>query len=221
MAIIAAAAIAVALVTWASQRFAPSSPPPAATTTHASDATVAPPVPAAEPAPAAAAATPVPDTVAAVPFAVRLGELSSYSGAIARLAQEATRGTPAATYAPDTATAGHYVFRLYAGALRTDTAADSLLRQLRARRVAGPDARVARVPYALLVQSGIARDQVASFVSGYDAKGLRVYPLLQSDGSVSLYAGAFESPDQARVLLTTFRARGESPSVTYRTGRTP
>ena len=47
-----------------------------------------------------------------------------------------------------------------------------------------------------------------------------MYPLLQEDGTVRLYAGAFASPSDAQVLVSNARSLGETPGVTYRTGIT-
>jgi hypothetical protein len=57
------------------------------------------------------------------------------------------------------------------------------------------------------------------FVRAYLAKGLPVYPLLQSDGSATLYAGAFRTAEQAQPLVTSFKANGDQPTVEIRTGR--
>jgi hypothetical protein len=77
------------------------------------------------------------------------------------------------------------------------------------------------VPFALLVQKGVAADRVSVFMNGYHLKGLPVYALVQRDGSLNVYAGAFETVDAARGLLATFRAGGDTPRVAYRTGRAP
>ena len=80
---------------------------------------------------------------------------------------------------------------------------------------------VVRLPYAVVVQSGVTRDEASFFATGLRAKGLPVYPLIGEDGQVRLYAGAFERAGDAALLVATLRANGETPSVTYRIGRTP
>ena len=57
-------------------------------------------------------------------------------------------------------------------------------------------------------------------VAAFVAKELPVYALLQPDGSASLFAGAFESPDQAGLLAAALRARSVEPKIVYRIGRT-
>ena len=80
-------------------------------------------------------------------------------------------------------------------------------------------AHVVRLPYAVLIQKGVSTDQASMFVRAYLSKGLPVYPLLQADGSASLWAGAFRTAEQAQPLVTSFRANGDQPTVTIRTGR--
>ncbi len=80
-------------------------------------------------------------------------------------------------------------------------------------------AHVVKLPYAVLVQKGIAQDQAPMFVHAYLSKGLPVYPLLQADGTASLWAGAFRTAEQAQPLATSFRSNGDQPTVTIRTGR--
>jgi hypothetical protein len=57
------------------------------------------------------------------------------------------------------------------------------------------------------------------FVRAYLSRGLPVYPLLQADGSASLFAGAFRGIEQAQPLVTSFKANGDKPTVILRTGR--
>ena len=57
--------------------------------------------------------------------------------------------------------------------------------------------------------------------AAYRSKGLAAYALLQDDGRMRLYAGAFERAEDAVLLAAAFRADGEAPIVTYRMGRLP
>lgn len=163
------------------------------------------------------------DSLDAAAYAVELVEFRSVTGATSRLEQEIARGLPAVTYAPVvTADTSRPMYRVIAGAYLTREQATALLRALRRRRVLAPgDGRVVRTPIALLIEGGLARDEMSFHVNGYRLKGVPVYPLVQRDGSVNLYAGAFDSAEAARTLLTTLRAGGEQPRVVYRTGRTP
>jgi hypothetical protein len=106
------------------------------------------------------------------------------------------------------------------GAFPDSAGADSLLRAVRAKRYrTAAAAHVVRLPYAVLIQEGVSADQASMFVRAYLSKGLPVYPLLQADGSASLWAGAFRTAEQAQPLVTSFRANGDKPTVTIRTGR--
>ena len=155
-------------------------------------------------------------------FAIELAVVSSATGANALLAQDMIAELPAITYSPTTLPSGDRSFHVYAGAYRDRITADSLLDALHARGVlrAGAGA-VARVPFAVLVQSGVTRDEASFFATGYRSRGLPVYPLVQDDGTVRLYSGAFAKAADAELLLASVRANGDTPGVTYRTGRSP
>jgi len=239
---VAAAAVAViAIATWAADRYVPRASPNAEAS-HAADA------PAAESAAGQAAlpsagATPPDSGTARMPnaaadvaagtlvanpsdsahasaFAVAIAEVSSGSGANVLIDDQTRKGVPALTIAPEEGKPATGPMLVVSGAFETRFAADSLLRALRQRgvlrRVQG---HVTTLPLTILVQSGVARDQAAMFTHGYRLKGLPVYALLQSDGSVNLYAGAFDSIDAAQPLLYRFQANGDQPRVAYRIGR--
>ena len=176
----------------------------------------------------AAAARTVRDTATAVaaavadraPYSVVLADVSSATGANSELDQEVERGLPAVTYAPYARADGSLSYIILAGAARDSAGADSLLRVVRERRYKNAAAaHVVRLPYAVRIQTGVSTDQASMFVHAYVSKGLPVYPLVQSDGSATLYAGAFRTIEQAQPLMTSFRANGDKPTVTIRTGR--
>ena len=56
-------------------------------------------------------------------------------------------------------------------------------------------------------------------VDGFLAKNVPVYALSRGDGTVALYAGAFERPEQAAWLARALQAAGVTPTLVYRTGR--
>ena len=158
----------------------------------------------------------------AAAWSVELAVLTSATSANARLDDDALRSLPATTWAPVSDSSGDRTWRLYAGAAADRAVADSLLTGLRARGVLPPGAgRVVRLPFAVVVQSGATRDEASFLVMGLRSKGLPVYPLVEEDGSMRMYAGAFERAADAALLVATLRANGETPSVTYRIGRTP
>jgi hypothetical protein len=162
------------------------------------------------------------DSVAAVGYSVAFVETGSPSAATARIEQESGRGLPALTYAPVPGAASSGRLFIITGASHDPAGADSLLRALRRRGVLRPtQGHPEHLPLALLIQRGAGRDEASFLVNGYRLKGLPVYALEQPDGTLNLYAGAFDDPEAARALMTTFRAIGEQPRVVYRTGRTP
>jgi hypothetical protein len=156
----------------------------------------------------------------ASPFSVVLADVSSVIGANGELDQAASRGFPVVTFSPYRRPDGAMSYVVISGAFTDSAGADSLLRAVRAKRYrTAAAAHVVRLPYAVLITKGVAQDQASMFVRAYLSKGLPVYPLLDADGSASLWAGAFRSAEQAQPLVTSFRANGDQPIVTIRTGR--
>ncbi len=114
---------------------------------------------------------------------------------------------------------GEPSYRLIVGAYRTRAQADSLLHDLQRRGVLGEESgRVVRAPYALLVEARLPAAEAARRVQALAARGVPTYPLSRGDGTVALYAGAFETPEEAAYLARTARAAGVSTTLVYRTG---
>jgi hypothetical protein len=111
--------------------------------------------------------------------------------------------------------------KVLAGAWRERTSADSMLAALRTDGVLRAEAGVVvRTPIALLLEAGVPRGAAPAQVAGLVARGVPAYALLQDDGSVRLFAGAFETAAAAVLLSADLRAKGLAPQVAYRTGRT-
>lgn len=164
--------------------------------------------------------TNVADSLNASAYSVELALFSSLADANAQIEQEQARGLMAVTFAPVIFPDNARWYRVVTGAERASASADSLLRRLRSRKIlSAGNGTVVRAPFALLVQRDVEGETATALVRGYRLKGLPVYALLQDDGNASLYAGAFESVEQASLLLSTFAAAGERPPVVYRTGR--
>ena len=161
------------------------------------------------------------DSATASRFALEIVKLNTQSGAILKLHDEAGR-LPGVTYSPVILGAeGARWFSVMAGAFRTRTSADSMLRALRERRVLEEgQGSVVRLPYALVLQWDVSRETAAAVVRAYLARELPAYALLQEDGTARIYAGAFETPEQAALLAARVRAAGIEPTVAYRMGRT-
>jgi len=156
----------------------------------------------------------------ATPYSVVLADVSSVTGANGELDQASSRGFPVVSFSPYERPDGNTSYVVVSGAFPDSAGADSLLRAVRAKRYrTAAAAHVVRLPYAVLIQKGVSADQASMFVRAYLSKGLPVYPLLQADGSASLWAGAFRTAEQAQPLVTSFRANGDQPTVTIRTGR--
>ena len=192
---------------------------------HPAAHVIAAPAPTALDAPAAAhdgtpAATAIAADSIAAPYSVVLADVSSVTGANGELDQASSRGFPDVSFSPYARADGGMSYVVISGAFPDSTGADSLLRAVRVKRYrTAAAAHVVRLPYALLIQKGVSADQASMFVRAYLSKGLPVYPLLQPDGSASLWAGAFRTVEQAQPLVTSFRANGDQPTVMIRTGR--
>ncbi len=114
-------------------------------------------------------------------------------------------------------------FKLIVGAFPGRNEADAELDVLRHKQVTpAPNlGLVVRTPYALLIDSAAA-GRPSELVRKYpSARRWGSYVLAQPDGALKLYAGAFERPEDAAALMMTLRALQLSPTLVYRTGRTP
>jgi hypothetical protein len=124
---------------------------------------------------------------------------------------------PAGTYGVETPTR---FFLLIGGAFPTRASADSLLGQLRARRVLAPGfGSVGLFPLAFLVDSAVPAATVRARLTRYAARGVPVYALRQSDGTARLYFGAYGTAEQAAYAVPQVKEAGMIPLLVYRTGR--
>jgi hypothetical protein len=111
--------------------------------------------------------------------------------------------------------------KVLAGAWRDRVGADSLLASLRDGGVLRAGAGlVVRAPLALLLETGVPRGVAPARTAALVVRGVPAYALLQDDGTVRLFAGAFESAAAAVPLGADLRAAGLAPQLAYRTGRT-
>ena len=109
-------------------------------------------------------------------------------------------------------------FRVTVGAAATRAQAESLLTKLRAQKIVGSGSIVS-VPYALRLARNVTPTVVPTQLADLADRGIIAYALLQSDGSATVYTGAFESPTQATLLADSLRALRVAPVLVYRTGR--
>jgi hypothetical protein len=161
-----------------------------------------------------------PDSAEAAQFAVEIVATNTVAGANLWLRERGAR-LPGVTVSPVVIGAASTRWqKVLAGAWRERAGAESLLKALRDDGVLRPGAGlVVRVPLALVLESGVPRGDANARVAALAARGVRAYALLQDDGSVRLFAGAFETAAAAVPLDAELRAAGFAPQLAYRTGR--
>lgn len=156
------------------------------------------------------------DSANASAYAVLLENTNGLAGAILQL-NEKFAGLPATSYGLSLRTR---LFELVAGAYPTKAGADSLLQDLRARKVLPPGGgSVTSLPYAFMVQANVASAEMPARLKRASARALPVYALRQANGTANLYFGAYESPQQAALAVPAVRKAGLAPSLVYRIGR--
>lgn len=186
------------------------------------------PAPKPAPAPADTIAVPPPvnpaDSVIASAYGVELAAWNAPDDAMQELTANRAQ-LPAATVSPvPVGPQRETYYKVVSGAYPTRNEADALLASLRHRRVVQAGlGTVVRTPYALLVDSATAGRPFELINKYAHTNQLRqyLYVLAQRDGSMKVYAGAFERPEDAATLLSTLRAANLSPVLAYRTGRAP
>jgi hypothetical protein len=158
------------------------------------------------------------DSARASAWSVELKSFATQAGAVMELeAQQSV--LPAATFAPMVDGDVRW-FPLMGGAYPDSAGAAALLSSLRAQGMLRTNwGQVKRRPLALMVEQSVNADTVGAAVSAFVERGLPVYALRQPDGSATLYAGAFETPEQSALLAEALRASGLKPTLVYRTGR--
>lgn len=163
------------------------------------------------------------DSAAAALYAVELAKYSTSLGALLRVRDELPATLPGRTFAVVPIGGDRTLwYRVLAGVTGSRREADSLLAVLRRTRVIDDSASgaVVSVPLAFRLRAGVTPVAATTLVRQYLARGVPAYALRQPDGSIDLYAGAFESPEQAGLLAPLLRAAGVEPALVYRTGRT-
>ena len=155
------------------------------------------------------------DSATASAFAVILENTNGLPGAIVDITGK-FKHVPAGSYALDLRTR---YYKLVAGAFQTRAGADSLLTQLRSRKVLAVGfGAVVFLPYAFLVDTNVAEAEAAPRLARAAGKAQPIYALRQANGSVSLYFGAYENPQEASLAVPAVRRAGLTPRLVYRTG---
>jgi hypothetical protein len=158
------------------------------------------------------------DSARASAWSVELKSFATQAGAVMELeAQQSV--LPAATFAPMVDGDVRW-FPLIGGAYPDSAGAAALLGTLRAHGMLRTNwGQVKRRPLALMVEQSVDADTATAAVTAFVERGLPIYALRQPDGSATLYAGAFETPEQSTLLAEALRASGLRPTLVYRTGR--
>jgi len=161
------------------------------------------------------------DSLHASAYAVEIEAFSDSGDASQRFAQFRAQ-LPAGTVSPVPVGPNRDTYyKLVAGAYPTRNEAEALLARLRHdHAVQDGLGTVVRTPYALLLDSAQA-GHTEQLVTQYRHSAQPVYALAQDDGSLKIYVGAFERPEDAAMMLSALRAAKLSPVLVYRTGRAP
>ena len=159
------------------------------------------------------------DSARAVAFCVELMATNTIEGALLALLHDSLSAGTVAPALLGPARARWY--RVVAGAYATRREADSLLADLvRRKKATEGAARILQAPLAFRLEAGLARDTTPLALLKWRRLGLPAYAMMQDGAHVTIFAGAFERPDQAALLVPELRAAGVTPDLVYRTGRT-
>lgn len=160
------------------------------------------------------------DSAMAVPYGVVLVATNDEAQALARWADLGlTLPAGTVTMVRIRGERGRF-FQVQAGAYRTEAEADSLLRALRGdRRLTDGAGSVTATPFALQLEGGVPRPSAQSRVDAYGLQQIPAYALLQADNTVTIYVGAFETPEQSAPLQNELQRKGVNVALNYRTGR--
>ena len=173
-----------------------------------------------DPAVATTVAAPVVDLPpGAAPWSVEVASVNSFNGAMARVRQ-ALDSLPVPTFAATQPGGGSAVwYRMLAGAFASSESADSLLNALRQRGVLGPAAgRVVQAPFAWLLEESVTEDQLPIRLFGWRQQGLPAYALMDRSGITRIYAGAYQSEAEARLLTPTLDSLNLYATLAMRIG---
>lgn len=151
-------------------------------------------------------------------WGVEIASLNTERGAADRV-RGAGELLPAATFSPtQLGDSGTRWFTVVTGAYDRRERADSLLQALTARG-AVTEGAVVRLPWALAIDTLISADSARARVETFRIRGVPAYGLLQADGRVRLYAGAFASPENSALLRDALDYVNINSTLVARVGR--
>ena len=154
-------------------------------------------------------------------FAVQIAMIDTEDGAAMRV-RAGAGDFPVGTYAPVTrGTDNGTWYKVVTGAYVDRNKADQLLTFLRGRGLVPQGwGSVIRAPLALQLTTAPSTTEAAALIADYQSRKVPVYGLLQRDGSVRIYAGAFENPDEAALLKSALKStQNIDATLAYRVGR--
>lgn len=157
------------------------------------------------------------DSANASAWTVEMVAMNTIEGAMLRVLALGD-SVPATTFAPALAGGDTPWFKVLAGASTRRQPVDSLLARLRETSVLAPGAGVVtRAPLALhLAVAG--RSAANALIETWRARGVPAYGLLQPDTTVTIYAGAFETEQQAALLARMLSSANIEATLVYRVG---
>ena len=161
------------------------------------------------------------DSAFASRFAVQIAMVDTEDGAALRI-RSGGGDFPVGTYAPVSRGADRGTwYKVVTGAYVDRAKADQLLGFLRQRGLVPQGwGTVIRAPFGLQVATAPTQAQAAPIIADFQSRNVPVYGLLQRDGSVRVYAGAFETPDEAAPLKSALMStKNIDATLAYRVGR--
>lgn len=161
------------------------------------------------------------DSSSASPYAVQIAMVDTEDGAAARV-RAGGGDFPAGTFAPVSRGPDRGTwYKVVTGAYTDVARANQLLAFLRQRGLVPQGwGTVIRAPLALQVASTPSTTEAAAVIADLQSRQVPVYGLLQRDGSVRIYTGAFESPDEASLFKAALKStKNIDATLVYRVGR--
>jgi hypothetical protein len=115
---------------------------------------------------------------------------------------------------------GTPLYRVVAGAYTDRADAEALRTRLRESGSLPPTAGlVERMPYAIQLETALSIADARQRTRAWMARGIAAYALMDVERGVSVYTGAFETPEQSALLLAALRDEAPGALLAFRVGR--
>jgi hypothetical protein len=160
------------------------------------------------------------DSASASPFGVQITMVDTEDGAAIRV-RAGGKDFPAGTFAAVNPRSDRGTwYKVMTGAYVDRAKATQLLAFLRQRGLVPQGwGAVVRAPLALQLASAPDSTQAAAIIADFQSRRVPAYGLLQRDGSVRIYAGAFENADESALFKSLLNDRNIDATLAYRVGR--